>query len=85
MYGIKDGQYGLFPSDFVERMSPQAIRREMRIIAKVTRLVMMTPAGDDCIKKLRHYSTLESIRPNKLVTRQILAYLIGYFQRRAEF
>jgi hypothetical protein len=37
LYGIKDGNYGLFPSDFVERMSPQAIRREMRIIAKVTR------------------------------------------------
>ena len=37
MYGIKDGRYGLFPSDFVERMSPQAIRREMRVITKVTR------------------------------------------------
>ena len=37
MYGIKDGRYGLFPSDFVERMSPQAIRREMRMISKVTR------------------------------------------------
>ena len=40
LYGIKDGNYGLFPSDFVERMSPQAIRREMRIIAKVTRFVL---------------------------------------------
>ena len=37
MYGIKDGRYGLFPSDFVERMSPQTIRREMRVITKVTR------------------------------------------------
>ena len=37
LYGIKDGRYGLFPSDFVERMSPQAIRREMRVISKVTR------------------------------------------------
>ena len=37
LYGIKDGRYGLFPSDFVERMSPQAIRREMRMISKVTR------------------------------------------------
>merc|ERR1712241_1667225 len=37
LYGIKDGRYGLFPSDFVERMSPQAIRREMRVITKVTR------------------------------------------------
>jgi myosin-15 len=37
LYGIKDGKYGLFPSDFVERMSPQAIRREMRVITNVTR------------------------------------------------
>merc|ERR1712218_714787 len=37
LYGIKDGRYGLFPSDFVERMSPQAIRREMRVITNVTR------------------------------------------------
>merc|ERR1719242_1542733 len=37
LYGIKDGRYGLFPSDFVERMSPQTIRREMRVITKVTR------------------------------------------------
>ena len=35
MYGIKDGRYGLFPSDFVERMSPAAVRREMRVINKV--------------------------------------------------
>ena len=35
MYGIKDGRYGLFPSDFVERMSPSAVRREMRMISKV--------------------------------------------------
>ena len=37
LYGIKDGRYGLFPSDFVERMSPQTIRREMRVITNVTR------------------------------------------------
>ena len=36
LYGVKEGQYGLFPSDFVERLSPQAVRREMRVIAKVT-------------------------------------------------
>lgn len=35
MYGIKDGRYGLFPSDFVERMSPTAVKREMRMISKV--------------------------------------------------
>jgi len=34
LYGIKDGKYGLFPSDFVERMSPTAVRREMRMISK---------------------------------------------------
>merc|ERR1712038_2171765 len=35
LYGIKDGRYGLFPSDFVERMSPTAVRREMKMISKV--------------------------------------------------
>ena len=34
LYGIKDGRYGLFPSDFVERMSPTAVRREMKMISK---------------------------------------------------
>ena len=38
LYGIKDGQYGLFPSDFVDRMSPQAVRREMRVISKLTQV-----------------------------------------------
>lgn len=37
LYGVKDGQFGLFPSDFVKRMSPAEVRREMRVIAKVTR------------------------------------------------
>jgi len=37
LYGVKDGQFGLFPSDFVQRMSPAEVRREMRVIAKVTR------------------------------------------------
>ena len=36
LYGVKEGHYGLFPSDFVERLSPQAVRREMKVIAKVT-------------------------------------------------
>ena len=36
LYGVKEGSYGLFPSDFVERLSPQAVRREMKVIAKVT-------------------------------------------------
>ena len=36
LYGVKEGNYGLFPSDFVERLSPQAVRREMKVIAKVT-------------------------------------------------
>merc|ERR1719450_930760 len=35
LYGIKDGRYGLFPSDFVERMSPTSVRREMKMISKV--------------------------------------------------
>merc|ERR1712141_997361 len=35
LYGIKDGRYGLFPSDFVERLSPTAVRREMKMISKV--------------------------------------------------
>ena len=36
LYGIKEGHYGLFPSDFVQRMSPQSIRREMKVIARVS-------------------------------------------------
>lgn len=47
LYGIKDGHYGLFPSDFVERMSPHAIRREMRVITKVTRSSHRDPDGGD--------------------------------------
>lgn len=36
LYGIKDGQFGLFPSDFVERMSPRSVRREINMVSKVT-------------------------------------------------
>ncbi|CAB4070030.1 unnamed protein product [Lepeophtheirus salmonis] len=36
LYGIKDGSYGLFPAEFVEKLSPKSIRREMRVIANVT-------------------------------------------------
>ncbi|XP_040563865.1 unconventional myosin-XV [Lepeophtheirus salmonis] len=36
LYGIKDGSYGLIPGDFVNKLSPKSIRREMRIIANIT-------------------------------------------------
>ena len=39
LYGIREGRFGLFPSDFVERLSPRSVKREMRVIAKVTRSV----------------------------------------------
>ena len=37
----------MFPSDFVERMSPQAIRREMRLITKVTKVKKVNSEDDD--------------------------------------
>ncbi|CAB4053995.1 unnamed protein product [Lepeophtheirus salmonis] len=33
---IADGSYGLIPGDFVNKLSPKSIRREMRIIANIT-------------------------------------------------
>merc|ERR1719357_1219517 len=36
LYGIKDGKYGIFPADFVEKMSPKSIRREIKVISRIT-------------------------------------------------
>ena len=36
LYGIKDGQYGLFPSDFVDPLSPRSIRKEFKTISRIT-------------------------------------------------
>lgn len=36
LYGIKDGQYGLFPSDFVDPLSPRSIRKEIKTISRIT-------------------------------------------------
>ena len=36
LYGIKDGQYGLFPSDFVDPLSPRSIRKEIKAISRIT-------------------------------------------------
>ena len=34
LYGIKDGQYGLFPAQYVEKMSPRSIRKEIKVTEK---------------------------------------------------
>ena len=33
LYGIKDGQYGIFPADYVQRMSPRSVRKEIKVIS----------------------------------------------------
>ena len=36
LYGIKDGKYGLFPADYVDKLSPRSIRKEIKSISKIT-------------------------------------------------
>lgn len=36
LYGIKDGEYGLFPADYVDKLSPRSIRKEIKSISKIT-------------------------------------------------
>ena len=36
LYGIKEGKYGLFPADYVDKMSPRSIRKEIKTISRIT-------------------------------------------------
>ena len=36
LYGIKNGKYGLFPADYVDKMSPRSIRKEIKTISRIT-------------------------------------------------
>ena len=36
LYGIKDGNYGVFPADYVDKMSPKSIRKEIKVISRIT-------------------------------------------------
>ena len=36
LYGIKNGKYGLFPADYVDKMSPKSIRKEIKTISRIT-------------------------------------------------
>ena len=69
LYGIKDGNYGIFPADFVEKMSPKSIRREIKVISRITQASPRQIASQTALNNITTESPEEDLQPKTLIYR----------------